>query len=178
MSSGNPFYKICIVGDSGVGKTTLLYQYLERRFNPKIKSTIGSEFFVKYLDIPELNKYVTLQIWDLGGQYFYKYVRLAFYKGTKGIIYVYDLVRRETFDNILDWKQEIEASIGTVPSVLVGNKSDLIPTDNRLITRQETDFIKDKITASKNFETSAKLGTGVEQIFINLTKEMYRTYHQ
>jgi len=85
MGIKSAFYKICIVGDFGVGKSTLLHQYLERRFISNVQSTIGSNFFVKHLKIPNVKSMVTLQIWDLAGQDHFKWVRRAFYKGAKGL---------------------------------------------------------------------------------------------
>jgi len=176
MGLKNPFYKVCIVGDSAVGKTTMLYRYLEKRFNPEVESTIGSNFFVKYLKIPNVRRYVILQIWDLAGQAHFEWVRRAFYKGAKGIIYVYDLSRRETFENIKTWKEEVEDTIGKTPNIFVGNKLDLIIKDNRLVSKEESDHYKQMLGASEYFETSAKLGNGVNELFYKLALDMYKLF--
>ncbi|MFW9968871.1 MAG: Rab family GTPase, partial [Candidatus Odinarchaeota archaeon] len=99
-------FKICIVGDYSIGKTTLLHQYLERRFIPNVATTIGSNFFVKRINIPNANNVITLQIWDLAGQQHFKWVRQEFYKGAKGIVYVFDLTNKATFENLKYWKEE------------------------------------------------------------------------
>jgi len=176
MGLKNPFYKVCIVGDSAVGKTTLLYQYLEKRFNPEVESTIGSNFFVKYLKMPRIKNYIILQIWDLAGQAHFEWVRRAFYKGAKGIVYVYDLSRRNTFDNLKIWKEEVEETIGKTPNILVGNKLDLINNDNRLVSEEESNKCKQMLEASKYYETSAKIGTGVKKLFFDLGSEMYKLF--
>ena len=141
MNTKIPFYKICIVGNFGVGKTTLLHQYLERRFARNISSTIGSNFFVKHIKIPNSKIPITLQIWDLAGQEHFKWVRHEFYKGAKGIVYVFDLTRKGTFDDMLNWKNEIGKVIKNYSSVLVGNKLDLIKKDKKTIHNKESEEI-------------------------------------
>lgn len=171
----SPFYKICIVGDTGVGKTTLLHQYLDHRFLANIRSTIGSDFFVKYLRLPEVPQTITLQIWDLAGQHHFKWVRNAFYKGAKGIVYVFDLTRRDTFENLLNWKSEIEDVIGVVPNMFVGNKLDLIESIGRLVTDEETHKIEGELNSIAYVEASAKKDFGVKEIFLNLSREIYQS---
>ena len=168
------FFKICIVGDSEVGKTTILNQYLKRRFVPGAQRTIGSNFFVKYVKIPEVENLVTLQFWDLAGQPRFKWVRYAFYKGAKGILYAFDLTRKDTLDHILTWKEEVESRIGIVPNILVGNKLDLLTSENRIINVDYVNQVKQQISASEYIETSAKIGTKVEDVFSKLTLEIYK----
>ncbi len=168
------FYKICIVGNFGVGKTTLLHQYLDKRFNPNVTSTIGSHFFVKHLKIPNVKNLITLQIWDLAGQEHFKWVRHVFYKGAKGIVYVFDLSRKNTFEDIVGWKKEVENSIGFLPNVLVGNKLDLVNSEEKLITDQDSDSLRQHLDACAYYETSAKTGISVNDVFKKLTSEMYK----
>ncbi|MFX0000361.1 MAG: Rab family GTPase [Candidatus Hodarchaeota archaeon] len=175
MGSKIPFYKICIVGDFGVGKTTLLHQYLERRFNPDVSSTIGSNFFVKIIKMQNVKDPITLQIWDLAGQEHFKWVRLGFYKGAKGIVYVFDLTNKNTFDNIFGWKNEIEKAIKGFSSILVGNKLDLINDDNKIIIKKDSEILKKKLKACAYHETSAKIGTGVEEFFTKLVSRIYKS---
>jgi small GTP-binding protein len=174
VGSSKHFFKICIVGDSEVGKTTILNQYLKRRFVPGAQRTIGSNFFVKYVKIPEVKSMVTLQFWDLAGQPRFKWVRYAFYKGAKGIVYAFDLTRKETLDHILTWKEEVESKIGIVPNILVGNKLDLITSENRTINLDEVNHVKQQVSASEYIETSAKIGTRVEDVFSKLTLEIFK----
>lgn len=178
VGSNQFFYKVCIVGDSEVGKTTLINQYLKRRFVPDAQRTIGSNFFVKYVKIPNVKNVLTLQVWDLAGQPRFRWVRYAFYKGAKGIVYTFDLTRRETFDSLLTWKEEVESKIGVQPNVLVGNKLDLINHETRIIRLEDTNNLKQALTAREYFETSAKLGTKVEDVFSKLALEMYNTFNE
>jgi len=170
------FYKICIVGDSEVGKTSIIQQYLSKRFLTNAERTIGSNFFVKYLQLPEIPHLITLQVWDLAGQYHFKWVRRLFYKGAKGIIYVFDLMRKKSFNDILKWKGEVEKILGIVPNILVGNKVDLINPENKLFSDEEINKMKDNVSALHYFETSAKFGNNIEQLFSTLAQELYNHY--
>lgn len=170
------YFKVCIVGDFSVGKSTLLHQYLEKRFLSNVQSTIGSNFFVKHLKLPNSNHYITLQIWDLAGQDHFKWVRRAFYKGAKGVVYVFDLTRKESFTHIKEWKEEVEEITGFIPNVLVGNKSDL--NESKIVSVDDSDLLKQKIGAISFHETSAKLGTGVDDVFLKLSLEMNKKYIQ
>jgi len=172
------FYKVCIVGDSEVGKTTFVNQYLKRRFVADAQRTIGSNFFVKYVKIPDAKHILTLQIWDLAGQPRFKWVRYAFYKGASGIVYAFDLTRRNTLDNIRTWKEEVESKIGVVPNVFVGNKLDLINSEKSFINKEEIDKFKQCLSSIEYIETSAKLGTKVDDVFSKLALEMYKNTNE
>jgi len=116
--------KLIIVGDSGVGKTNILNRFTKNIFNEDNKSTIGVEFGTKLLEIQ--NHTVKLQIWDTAGQERYKAITVAYYKGSKGALIVFDLTRKETFKNVLRWYTDIKQN-GEKDTciILVGNKSDL-----------------------------------------------------
>ncbi|MHA2038153.1 MAG: Rab family GTPase [Promethearchaeota archaeon] len=174
MGLSASYFKVCIVGDFGVGKSTLLHQFLEKRFLSNVQSTIGSNFFVKNIKIPETNRYITLQIWDLAGQDHFKWVRRAFYIGAKGVVYVFDLTRKDTFNNIIKWREEVENVSGFLPNILVGNKSDLI--ESKVVPNNESISLKQNIGARSFAETSAKLGTGVNKIFTQLSLEMIKKH--
>ncbi|MFX1411423.1 MAG: Rab family GTPase [Promethearchaeota archaeon] len=169
------FYKICIVGDSGVGKTTILHQYINKVFKSNIGTTIGSHFFAKYLKLPKVKNLITLQVWDLAGQDRYKWVRYEFYKGAKGIVYVFDLTNKESFNNIRNWKKEVEKRIRIKPNVLVGNKLDLMNPEENIITLEESNKLIQELKACAYLKTSAKLGTKVDDVFKILSLEMYKS---
>jgi small GTP-binding protein len=115
-------------------------------------------------------------VWDLAGQDHFKWVRNAFYKGAKGIVYVYDLKRSETFKHLFKWKEEIEMVLGIIPNILVGNKLDLLNPSARAIKDEEIRHLKEQLTALEYFETSAKVGTNVDPVFIKLAYEMYKHF--
>ncbi|MFX1316165.1 MAG: Rab family GTPase [Promethearchaeota archaeon] len=172
------FYKICIVGDSGVGKTTLLHQYIDKVFKSSIGTTIGSHFFVKYLKLPKIKNLITLQVWDLAGQEHFKWVRYGFYKGARGIVYVFDLTNKESFNNIRNWKKEVEKRIGIKPNILVGNKLDLMNPEENNITLEESGKLRQELQACAYLKTSAKLGTKVDDVFKILSLEMYKSINK
>jgi small GTP-binding protein len=170
------FYKICIVGNAGVGKSTLLYHYLKGQFKFRIESTIGSNFFVKVIHLPKIGNTVTLQVWDLAGQEHFKWVRREFYIGANGIVYVFDLTDNKSFDDLYNWKDEVEKIIGIKPNILVGNKLDLINSENRIIHIKNANTLKDHLSAQAYYETSAKLGTKVNVVFSKLASEIYKLF--
>ena len=170
------FYKICIVGNAGVGKSTLLYQYLKGQFKFRVESTIGSNFFVKSLNLSDVTTPIILQVWDLAGQEHFKWVRRAFYIGANGIVYVFDLTDYRSFEDLYPWKEEVEKVIGIKPNILVGNKLDLINSENRAIPIQDTKTLKNHLSSQAYYETSAKLGTKVNEVFSKLALEIYKLF--
>ena len=167
------FFKICIAGDSGVGKTTILHQYISGRFKSRAEITIGSNFFVKYVKLPDVKNLLTLQVWDLAGQDYFKWVRYAFYKSAKGIIYVFDLTRKNSLERLKEWKEEVESQIGRCPSILVGNKINLIYPPTQIKMREEINRYCKILGTRAYFGTSAKNGTNIDDVFLRLAAEMY-----
>ena len=167
-------YKICIVGDGGVGKTTILYQYVDGKFIENSQMTIGINFFVKNIFLEEFNTKIILQIWDLGGQEHFTSVRPSFYGGAAGIIYTYDLTRISTFNNLIEWKSEIRRVLdGNIPCILIGNKLDLIDFESRQIFSNDIQKLKKDLSFSDYFETSAKENVGIDKVFHKITKDIY-----
>ncbi|MFX0138416.1 MAG: Rab family GTPase [Candidatus Hodarchaeota archaeon] len=169
------FFKTIIAGEGGVGKTTLLHQYIRGEFRPDVQSTMGSNFFVKYVKIPQANNILTLQIWDLAGQARFKWVRQAFYKGASGIVYMFDLTHFQSFENLKFWKEEIENTVGAKPSILVGNKLDLLENEIRSVSSEDSNSLKTNLASCAYIETSAKFGIGVDDLFSKLAIEMYKS---
>ena len=159
-------YKICVVGDGGVGKTSMVLRFTENSFKENYLMTIGSNFATKAMKLPEYpNLDVKLQIWDLAGQQHFSFVRPPFYRGATAIIYVFDLTRRSSFANLMTWKEEVEKVIGQKTSILVGNKLDLANQGNREIGAQDGEAFKSELNATTYFETSAKEGNKVDVVF-------------
>ena len=172
------FFKVCICGDSEVGKTTMVHQYLKGRFKSNAERTIGSNFFVKRFKLPGTKRILTLQVWDLAGQPHFMWVRNAFYKGAKGIVYVYDMTRKDTFESLFNWKKEVEDVLGVVPNILVGNKVDLLNPNSRAANNEEINELKKLVSAYEYFETSAKVGTNVNDVFQKLSLLMYKKFNK
>ncbi|MBN1214926.1 MAG: GTP-binding protein [Candidatus Lokiarchaeota archaeon] len=180
MSEKKSFiYKICIVGDGGVGKTSLVLRYCEDAFKDNYIMTIGSNFSTKSVVLPEYPNYdIKLQLWDLAGQKHFSFVRPPFYRGATGIIYVYDLTRRSSFASMANWKEEVEKVIGLKSSIIVGNKLDLADDNHREIGAQDGEALKAEMNALSYYETSAKDGINVESIFRDITLGILKDFNK
>ena len=167
MSEPDITLKILLIGDSYVGKTSLLLQYIERECPENHMATIGVEFRDKIIQID--NKKVKLQVWDTSGQERYRSITKNFYRNADGVMFVCDVTKEKTFDNIKNWiiDSEQNANNSNFKKILVGNKIDL--KEERVIdTEQLQNFANKK---EMNFyETSAKDGTNVDLIFTELAK--------
>ena len=116
--------KIILVGDSGVGKTNILTRFTKDIFNHDNKTTIGVEFGTKIINIQD--HVVKLQIWDTAGQERYKSITVAYYKGSKGAFIVYDVSKKQTFDSVIKWYNDIKKNgEKDLSIILIGNKTDL-----------------------------------------------------
>ncbi|WP_455139691.1 Rab family GTPase [Candidatus Hodarchaeum mangrovi] len=163
-----PLYKICLLGDGGVGKTSLRERFLGKGFQSGYILTIGADFAVQNLEID--NRQYKFQIWDLAGQQRFSAVRTLYYKGSHGAILVFDRTRPDSLYNLENWKKELFNNVGRqVPYVILGNKSDLPNTIdeeelNNFIekSQQEIQNIPFRI---KYLNTSAKSGENVTEAF-------------
>ena len=169
-------YKICIVGDGGVGKTTILHQYIDGKFVEDTQMTIGTNFFIKEIILKEFDVSIRLQIWDLGGQAHFAAIRRNFYNGASGIIYTFDLTRYKTFNNLIEWKNEVNNGLTEdFSSVLVGNKLDLINKEDLVVTFEDVLLMKEQLSVSEYFETSAKNNIRIDNAFRRLAIDIYKT---
>ena len=167
MSEPDITLKILLIGDSYVGKTSLLLQYIERECPENHMATIGVEFRDKIIQID--NKKVKLQVWDTSGQERYRSITKNFYRNADGVMFVCDVTKEKTFDNIKNWliDSEQNANNSNFKKILVGNKIDL-KEERAIDTQQLQNFANKK---EMNFyETSAKDGTNVDHIFTELAK--------
>ncbi|XP_067930916.1 ras-related protein Rab-35-like [Watersipora subatra] len=151
--------KLVVLGDLGVGKTSLVYQYTDHTFSESHTTTIGIDFIETTIEVD--GKKCKLLIWDTAGQERFRAVTSTLYRGTHGVILVYDAQKISTFENIPKWLQEIANHRDDVPKILVGNKSDE-PKMKEVSTRDARKFSKQVVIPL--FETSAKANTNVEQI--------------
>ena len=172
-------FKLCVVGDGGVGKTSMVLRYTENTFKESYIMTIGSNFSMKALTLeehPNLN--IKLQLWDLAGQKHFNFVRPPFYRGAAAVIYVFDLSRRSSFSNLPNWKIEVEKVIGQKSSIIVGNKLDLANDNHREIGTQDGESLKAEMNALSYYETSAKDGVNVEAIFRDITLGILKDFNK
>ncbi len=163
-------YKIVMLGDGAVGKTAMTTRFTQNFFEADYKRTIGSDFAIKRLTLPELEAQVTLQVWDLAGQPRFESVRQGFYRGARGGLLLYDVTRRRTFLNVDDWKNEAFKNLEKeIPLILVANKVDLV--DSRVVTTEEGEAYA-KENGFLYVESSALTGENVEEAYANLCKKM------
>eukprot|EP01054_Gregarina_sp_Poly1_P011427 Gregarina_sp_Poly_1__11426@NODE_976_length_5498_cov_252_990794_g689_i0_p4_GENE_NODE_976_length_5498_cov_252_990794_g689_i0NODE_976_length_5498_cov_252_990794_g689_i0_p4_ORF_typecomplete_len142_score9_96Ras/PF00071_22/2_4e54Roc/PF08477_13/6e28Arf/PF00025_21/6_9e21SRPRB/PF09439_10/1_4e09Gtr1_RagA/PF04670_12/5e09MMR_HSR1/PF01926_23/3_7e06GTP_EFTU/PF00009_27/4_3e05Septin/PF00735_18/0_00014AIG1/PF04548_16/0_00029RsgA_GTPase/PF03193_16/0_15RsgA_GTPase/PF03193_16/6_9e02RsgA_GTPase/PF03193_16/32AAA_22/P len=117
-------FKLLLIGDSGVGKSCLLLRFADDNYTESYISTIGVDFKIRTIELE--SKTVKLQIWDTAGQERFRTITSSYYRGAQGIIVVYDVTDRDSFDHVRQWMQEIERYAGNdVCRLLVGNKNDL-----------------------------------------------------
>ena len=164
-------FKICLLGDGAVGKTSLIRRFVEDAFRDDYLLTIGTKTSKKRVIIkkPELQKdlNITLIIWDIMGQIsFRKLLHPTYLKGARGAILVCDLTRKETLEHIDDWIDSLYVEGKVVPSVFVGNKCDLV--DNHAFGKAELESVASAYD-SPFYITSAKTGEFVEEAFRNLS---------
>jgi len=165
------FFKVVLIGDSGVGKSNIFSRFTLNEFDMESKSTIGVEFATKTIQVD--NKTITAQLWDTAGQERYRTVVSAYYRLVVGALLVYDISKHDTFENIELWLKELrEQANRNIVIMLVGNKSDLrhlraVPTEE---ARQFSE--KNKISF---IETSALDSTNIELSFQKFLIEIYRS---
>jgi small GTP-binding protein len=158
-------WKIVILGDGSVGKTSLVEYYTHRSFKEFYLPTIGANFSIKETDIDATNR-AKVYIWDIAGQSKFSQIRKMFYEKAVGAIFVFDVTSRKSFEGIDTWKKDLEETLGEgFPSALIANKIDL--ASQRKVTEEEG-FEKASDLGMVYYETSAKLGQGVDDAFQNL----------
>jgi len=164
-----PVFKILLIGDSGVGKTSLLLRFSDREFQEDQQSTIGVDLKIKKVKVGD--KKVKITVWDTAGQERFRTLTSAYYRGAHGIIMVYDVSNKRSFDHLINWIKEID-QYGTNEEaviILVGNKIDL--EDLRMVSKQEGLLFARK-HSTLFIEASAKTNQGVEQAFEELMQKI------
>ena len=166
-------FKIIIVGDSGVGKSSLLKRAVQNRFDTGYQATIGFEFLLMHFKVNDLK--LKLQIWDTCGQEMYRSLVQGFYRNTSLALVVYEVDKKTTYDGLESWLKDIrQHTEQDLPIFIVGNKSDL---DKEIPTEEARVFAMSNRT--KYFtECSAKLGYQVKEIFVEAAKTLYKTYKE
>ncbi len=161
-------FKILLLGNSDVGKSSLLLRYVDAVWNESFVPTIGVDFKVKTLDIED--KKLKMQIWDTAGQERFRNVVSTYFRGSNGILLLYDITNRDSFKDLESWLIEIEKnSDENVLKILIGNKNDL--EEERVISYDEGKAFAER-NNMKFIETSAKLDTNVSEAFETLGKLM------
>nr|CAD1822539.1 unnamed protein product [Ananas comosus var. bracteatus] len=162
-------FKVVLIGDSAVGKSQILARFARNEFALDSKATIGVEFQTRTLVID--HKSVKAQIWDTAGQERYRAVTSAYYRGAVGALLVYDITRRQTFDHIPRWLDELRAHADkNIVIMLVGNKTDLV--DQRTVPTEDAREFAEKENLFF-LETSALEATNIENAFQTVLTEIF-----
>ncbi|XP_023238813.1 ras-related protein Rab-3C-like [Centruroides sculpturatus] len=157
-------FKILIIGNSSVGKTSFLFRYADDSFTSAFVSTVGIDFKVK--TIFKQDKKVKLQIWDTAGQERYRTITTAYYRGAVGFILMYDVTNEESFNSVQDWVTQIKThSWDNAQVILVGNKCDM--EDERVVSAERGKQLSMQL-GLEFFETSAKENINVTTVFEHL----------
>lgn len=161
-------FKLLLIGNSAVGKSSLLLRFSDNIFNESFLPTIGVDFKIRTFDLN--TKTVKLQIWDTAGQERFKTITSSYYKGAHGIILVYDITDRQSFKDIENWLAEVERHANeNVVKLLVGNKCDL-ESARQVSTEEGKEFAES--LGIKFLETSAKETTNVDKAFFTMANEI------
>ncbi|XP_073328959.1 ras-related protein Rab-8B [Pagrus major] len=161
-------FKLLLIGDSGVGKTCLLFRFSEDSFNTTFISTIGIDFKIRTIELD--GKRVKLQIWDTAGQERFRTITTAYYRGAMGIMLVYDISNEKSFENIKNWIRNIEEHASSdVEKMVLGNKCDM--TDRRQVSKDRGEKLAIDYGV-KFLETSAKSSLNVEEAFYTMGRDI------
>lgn len=158
-----PVVKVAIVGDGNVGKTSLVRQFSDGKFEHSRVATLGADFQTKVVSLPRGD--IKLSIWDMGGQKQFEPVRRVFYKGTVASALVYDTTNLESLKNLETWREELLAETNNQNFIVIGNKADLEPQVPAGAGERLAEIFK-----AKHIITSALDGRGVEEMFVELAR--------
>ncbi|ODV92045.1 hypothetical protein CANCADRAFT_63438 [Tortispora caseinolytica NRRL Y-17796] len=160
--------KLLLVGNSGVGKSCLLLRFTDDSFTPSFITTIGIDFKIR--TVPLDGQRVKMQIWDTAGQERFRTITTAYYRNAMGILLVYDVTDRKSFEDIQTWYQNVqEHAADDVNKILVGNKCD--SDDARVVSYDEGKELADRLNIPF-IETSAKSNTNVDEAFFSLSRQI------
>ncbi len=155
-------FKLIVLGDGGVGKTSLINQFVEKKFRSDYKSTIGVNIMAKNYQLFE-NVEIKFALFDVAGQKYFRKVRKSYYKGAQAIIFVYDVTRPETLEGVKVWSDDAQQELGDLKKLkclVVGNKIDLPRKIEMMVGKNIADNL-----GFPYLETSAKDGTNVDKAF-------------
>lgn len=170
-------FKILVVGNSYVGKSSFLMRLCTNAFSARYSSTIGVDFYSKALKVDE--RIISLQLWDTAGQERFQSVTKAYYRGAQGVILMYDISQEESFIAVKSWINSIQENVDKMPTglMLIGNKQDLDEQNEREVST-ETGETFAKIYGAQFLETSAKTGYNVGNCLMSLVRTIKLYYEQ
>ena len=164
----NYLFKVTVVGDAEVGKSSFVLRYADNTFTESYISTIGVDFKIKEIKFENYN--CKISIWDTAGQERFRTITNSYYRGANGIILIYDISKKNSFENVIGWMKSIEENTNkNVRKLLVGNKSDLF--ESRQVSFKQGQAMADRY-GMKFIETSSKNSSNVEEAFFVLAQFM------
>lgn len=164
----NYSFKVVLLGEGCVGKTSVVLRYVENKFNDKHLTTLQASFLNKRINIG--GKRVNLSIWDTAGQERFHALGPIYYRDSNGALLVYDITDEDSFAKVKNWVKELRKMLGNdICLCIVGNKIDL--DRDRHVTVAEAEQYAASVGA-KHFHTSAKMNKGIEELFLDLSKSM------
>ncbi len=166
-------FKVLLLGDSEVGKSCFLMRYSDNVFVENYITTIGLDYKLKTVKLDN-GKTIKVQLWDTAGQDKYRTIAKNYYKGSHGILLLYDITKLSSFDNIREWIRDIKEEVDENAILfLIGNKIDL--SDKRIISKEKGEELAEEYKIPF-FEASAKSGENVDEIFKALYKKINESY--
>ncbi|NXE24650.1 RB18B protein, partial [Ardeotis kori] len=172
MDAGGLTLKLLLIGDSAVGKSSLLLRFTDGAFDPCLNPTIGVDFKVKKMVVD--GHVLQLAIWDTAGQERFRTLTPSYYRGAQGVVLVYDVTRKDTFAGLESWLNELEMYTtkgSNTVKMLVGNKTD--KPDREVERREGLQFARKRSLLF--VETSAKTQDGVQHAFEELVIKILQT---
>lgn len=161
-------FKLLLIGDSGVGKTSILFKFSEDTFSTAFISTIGIDFKIRTIEVD--GKKIKLQVWDTAGQERFRTITTAYYRGAMGIMLVYDVSNTKSFENISNWIRNIEMhATQDVELMILGNKCDI--NEKRQVSKEKGEQLALQHSI-KFMETSAKANINIEEAFTTLARDI------
>ncbi len=165
-------FKLMMLGDASVGKTSLTLRYISGFFMEDLKLTIGVDFYSKTTLFNE--KKVKLQMWDFGGEERFRFLLSQYCKGASGAFFLYDITNVRSIEHLPEWTQIVRENAGDIPIMLIGSKKDL--EEFRTVPREDGILAAKKYNLSSFIELSSKTGDNVERAFKVMTETLFEHY--
>ena len=166
-------YKVIVIGDPAVGKTSLLTKFATNQFEDKYLPTVGVSILKEPIELEDIEATISLMFWDIAGQPQFYMLHRPYFNGADGILLVFDMTRTSTFSNVNNWySSAVKYGLSGVPRILIGNKIDL--KDERKIILPMAEHQSQKLNAPY-FETSALTGENVKVVFQKIAELVYKS---
>ncbi|MFW9919905.1 MAG: GTP-binding protein [Candidatus Thorarchaeota archaeon] len=166
--------KLVTVGSASVGKTSMIIRYSTGTFREHYSPTLGTGFAYKKMMLDD--NFATLQIWDLGSQDFLERVRSNYYIGTQGVLIVFDVTSWESYNDVIEWKNEVDRNIDEpYAALLIGNKTDR--AIDRVVATEEGEMLASQL-GMEYLEVSVLLNKNVNETFAKITRKIIHLYDE